>query len=359
MSKWPDRRILDLFGIALPIIQAPMAGVSPPALAIAVAEAGGLGSLPCTLLAPDQMRAAFATIRAATAKPINANFFCYTPTADPAREAAWRARFAPNYAALGLDPGLRPSAPAIPPFGAVHCDLIEELKPEIVSFHCGLPEETFIDRIKACGSKIISSATTVMEASWLEERGCDAIIAQGSESGGHRAMFLSGDVSMQVGLMALLPQIADAVEVPVIGAGGIADGRGIAAAFALGAAAVQIGTAYLFSPEADVAPLYRQALAETEPDQTVISNVFTGHPARIIANRTVRAVGPMAADAPPFPLAGSTLAPLRQAAESRGSVDYTPLWSGQAAGLGRALPAGVLTKDLAEAALARLRQLQG
>jgi nitronate monooxygenase len=355
MSIWPDRRLLDLLGIELPIIQAPMAGSATSAMAIAVAEAGGLGSLACAMLSPDQVFAEFASVRQRTSKPINVNFFCHAPTAiDAAREAAWRQLLKSYHVELGLDPELPSPALIIAPFGSVHCDLVGELKPEIVSFHFGLPSEDLLSRVKATGAKILSSATTVKEAVWLEQKGCDAIIAQGLEAGGHRGMFLSDNVATQAGTMALVPQLADAVRVPIIAAGGIADGRGIAAAFALGAAGVQMGTAYLFCPEANVAPLHRQALRTAHDDQTAITNVLTGRAARAIINRVVREVGPMAEHAPAFPRAAAALATLRAKSEASGSSDFTPLWSGQAARLGRELPAGELTKLLAEEALARL-----
>jgi nitronate monooxygenase len=235
------------------------------------------------------------------------------------------------------------------------CDLVAEVRPEVVSFHFGLPERGLLERVRATGAKILSSATTVDEARWLEDQGCDAIIAQGHEAGGHRGMFLTEDIATQVGTMALVPQVADAVKVPVIAAGGIADGRGIAAAFALGAGAVQIGTAYLFCPEAKVGAAHRAALATSKDDATTLTNVFSGRPARGIVNRLVREVGPMSEIAPEFPLAAGAVAPLRAATEAAGSGDFLPLWSGQAGPLGRELPAGELTRQLAADALARLQ----
>ncbi len=360
MITWSDHRLLDLLGIELPIILAPMAGPGTAALAIAVAEAGGLGSLACALLSPDQARAEFVAIRHGTSKPINMNFFCHAPpTIDAARDIAWRQQLRPYYVELGLDPEM--PAPALPlaPFGSAHYDLVAELKPEIVSFHFGLPSEDLLNRVKATGAKILSSATSVKEAIWLERRGCDAIIAQGLEAGGHRGMFLSDTIATQVGTMALVPQLVDALSVPVIATGGIADGRGIAAAFALGASGVQIGTAYLFCPEANVAPLYRRALKNAQDDQTAITNVFTGRAARAMVNRVASELGPMAENAPAFPLAGAALVLLRAKAEAAGSDDFTPLWSGQAARLGRELPARELTALLAEEALGRCAQKAG
>lgn len=356
---WKDRRILDLFGIELPIIQAPMAGPVLADMAIAVAEAGGLGSLPCALLSLDQTRTELTKIRAATTKPINVNFFCHTPPAyDEAREMAWRERLRPFYLELGIDPNDPIPAGNRAPFDDAFCRLIEEMRPEIVSFHFGLPVPALFGRVKATGAKVISSATTVREAIWLEERGCDAIIAQGFEAGGHRGIFLTDHADQQVGTMALVPQMVDAVKVPVIAAGGIADARGIVAALALGASAVQIGTAYLFCPEAKIAAPHRKALHDAWDDDTVLTRVFTGRPARGIVNRVMRELGPMSEIPPAFPLAGGALTPLRAKSEPAGSGDFMSLWSGQAMRLGRDMPAGELTRKLADEAQAVIASLQ-
>jgi nitronate monooxygenase len=353
--QWPDRRILDLFGIDIPIVLAPMAGPGTAGLAIAVAEAGGLGSLPCAQLSPAQIGDALQTIRRATSRPINLNFFCHLlPAPDRSREAAWRARLAPYYAELGLDLAAVAPAPGRRPFDAETCAVVEAFKPEVVSFHFGLPAPTLLDRVRATGAKIVASATTVREARWLEQHGCDAIVAMGLEAGGHRGNFLSDDMARQVGTFALVPQVADAVRVPVIAAGGVADARGIVAALALGASAVQIGTAYLLCPEANVSQAHRAALESAADDDTALTNVFTGRPARGVINRIVRELGPVSPDAPAFPLAAAALAPLRAAAEARGSGDFTNLWSGQAARLARELPAAELTRTLAAEVAARL-----
>lgn len=356
MKAWPDRRILDLFGIELPIILAPMAGPGTTALAIAVSEAGGLGSLPCAQLSGAEIRAAIETIRRATSRPLNLNFFCHTPpTVDRERELAWRAMLRPYYLELGLNPDTPLAPPSRKPFDPESCALVEEFKPEVVSFHFGLPSQNLLDRVKAAKARVIASATTVREARWLESHGCDAIIAMGFEAGGHRGNFLSDDMARQVGTFALLPQIADAVKVPVIAAGGIADARGIVAALALGASAVQIGTAYLFCPEARVPRLHLEALLNAADDDTMITNVFTGRPARGIANRLMLEAGPIASAAPAFPLASSALAPLRAKSEPAGSNDFMNLWSGQSVRLARrGVPAGEMTRALASEALARL-----
>jgi nitronate monooxygenase len=355
---WPDRRLLDLLQLEVPIVQAPMAGASGADLAAAVSAAGGLGSLPCGMLDTQQLRAAARKIRARTGKPINLNFFCHAPPRpDAAREEAWRRRLAPYYVELGLDPAAPVRAANRTPFDAEFADAVAELKPEVASFHYGLPEPALLDRVKAAGCRVFSSATTVAEARWLEDHGADVVIAQGMEAGGHRGMFLTSDLAAQIGTFALVPQVVDAVKVPVIAAGGIADARGIAAAFALGAAGVQIGTGYLLCPEAETSAPHRTALKSARDDATALTNVYTGRPARGFINRLAREQGPLAAGIPEFPLAAGAVAPLRKAAEAQNSADFTPMLAGQAAALGRELAAGELTRKLAAEALARLAEL--
>lgn len=355
---WPDRRLLDLLGLELPIVQAPMAGSMNWQLVAAVSEAGGLGSLPCGMLSPVQVRDEVERIRAHTAKPINLNFFVHTPpTVSNAREAAWRDRLAPYYKEFAIDPNDPIPTSNRAPLDDALCDVVVEIKPQVVSFHFGLPSETLLRRVKDAGAKVLSSATTVEEARVLEGGGADAIIAQGNEAGGHRGMFLTEDVASQVGTFALVPQVADAVKVPVIAAGAVSDARGIAAAFALGAAGVQIGTSYLFTPEAKIPAPHRAALKQGKADATALTNVLTGRPARGYYNRVMRELGPIADIAPAYPLAGGALAPLRAKAEQQGSGDFSPLWSGQASALGREMPAGELTRTLAAEALDRLKHL--
>jgi nitronate monooxygenase len=355
---WPDRRLIDLLDIELPIVQAPMAGAMDFALAAAVAEAGGLGSLPCGMISAPQIREQFEQLRGRTGKPVALNFFCHAPPElNNAREAAWRNRLAPYYAEFGVDPAAPVPSSHRAPFSAELCDLALELRPGVVSFHYGLPEPTLVRRLKGAGCTILCSATTVAEARKVEADGADAIIAQGYEAGGHRGMFLSDDLGGQVGTFALVPQIVDAVRVPVIAAGGITDARAIVAAFALGAAGVQIGTGYLFATEAKISAAYRSALAEAETRGTAVTNVFSGRPARGLVNRIIREVGPLSPLAPQFPLATGAILPLRARAEAQGSGDFTPMWAGQAAALGRAMPAGELTRALAEEALERMRGL--
>src|SRR5438093_2814729 len=256
-----DKRFTDLIGVELPIIQAPMAGSQDTELAIAVSEAGGLGSLPCAMLNADQVRTAYRIIRQRTARPVNLNFFCHrAPAADHDRERRWRELLMPFYVELGIDPSAPVAVPNRRPFDEAMCEIVAELKPAVVSFHFGLPSRHFLDRVRAAGTRIVSSATTVGEARWLESEGCDAVIAQGFEAGGHRGMFLAEDPASQVGTISLTPQIVDAGKIPVVAAGGIADARGIVAAFALGASAVQVGTAYLRCPESRASAVHRQAL---------------------------------------------------------------------------------------------------
>ena len=339
------RRLLN---IDLPLIQAPMAGVQGSALAIAVSQAGGLGSLPCAMLSADAMRAELAAIRAATDRPFNVNFFCHDqPPADAAREAAWRARLAPYHREFGIDPAAIPAGPGRAPFSAEAVDVLEAFRPPVVSFHFGLPAPGLLARVKGWGATVLSSATTVDEALWLEAHGADVVIAQGAEAGGHRGMFLTGDPATQVGLFALLPQVVRAVKVPVVAAGGVADAAGVRAAMALGAAGVQIGTAWLLCPEATTGAVHRAALASPAARETAITNVFTGRPARGIVNRLIREVGPISADAPAFPHATGAVAPLRAKAEAAGSGEFTSMWAGQNVSGCRAVPAAELVRGFA------------
>jgi len=361
---WPDRRLIDLLGIEHPLVLAPMAGLGTVELAAAVCAGGGLGSLGCVGLRPERVMQAIDKLRTLTGKPINTNFFCHgAARADPAREANWRDQLTPYYKEFGLDLSHSTGQSEILPFNDALCRVVEQVKPEVVSFHFGLPEPALLARVKVAGCRVMASATTVVEASWLEARGADVIIAQGCEAGGHRGMFLAANLAeeaaSQPSTLALVPQIADAVGVPVVAAGGIADGRGIAAAFALGAAGVQIGTAYLFCPEAAISPLYRDALRQARADTTVLTDVFTGRPARAFSNRLTRELGPLRGVAPDFPTAMLALAPLRRKAEQQGSREFSPHWAGQAAPLGKEMPAEALTRALAESALERFRQLAG
>jgi len=344
------RAFLELSGARLPLIQAPMAGFAGPDLAIAAIGAGAVGSLACATLSPEAVVEAVATIRAGARGPLNLNVFCHRlgPLPDT---AAWEAQLAPCYAAEDLS---RPTAtpPLRRPFDDAMAEAIETARPEFVSFHFGLPEAPLLARMRATGAGLIGNATTVAEARFLAEQGCDAIIAQGFEAGGHAGHFLGRH--QPVGLFALVPEIADAVDVPVIAAGGIADERGVRAAIALGAAAVQVGTAYLRTPESLAGAPHHAALAGAGADDSVFTNLFSGGLARGLRNRLIAAIGPVSAAAPPFPYASTAVAPLRAHAESEGRGDYSPLWAGQGVARARAEPAAALTRQLGEAALATM-----
>ena len=341
-------RAHDLLRTELPIIQAPMAGVQGHALAVAVSNAGGLGSLPAALLAPDALRQELTALKAQTTRPFNVNFFCHAaPVPDAARDAAWRAALAPYHAEFGVDVNALPVATGRLPFSEALAELVAAFAPPVVSFHFGLPSAALMQRVRAWGAVVLSSATTLEEALWLEANGADAVIAQGLEAGGHRGTFLSDDITTQIGSFALLPQLVRALRVPVIAAGGIADAHGVAAAMALGAAGVQVGTAYLLCPEATTSAVHRAALQSGASQHTALTNLFTGRPARGIVNRAVRELGPMSPVAPAFPLATALMAPLRAKAEAAGSGDFSPLWAGQNASGCRAVPAAQLTRELA------------
>lgn len=352
---WPDKRLLDLFRIELPIVQAPMAGASGTSIALAAADAGGLGSLPCAMLDPATARRDLETFRQHSSKPVNVNFFCHDPVApDTEQDRRWQQHLSPYYSEFGLDPQTDIASVNRAPFNEEMCQLVEALKPEVVSFHFGLPAPSLVARVKAAGCRVISSATTVNEARWLEQHGCDAIIAQGVEAGGHRGMFLTGEITTQMGTLALVPQVVDAVSIPVLAAGGIADGRAIAAAFMLGASGVQIGTAYLFTPESLVSALHREALLGAANNHTALTNVFSGRPARGLMNRVMQEIGPLSPLAPHFPTAGAALGPLKKQAEAAGDAGFSSLWSGQGAAMvrrdGRQMGAAALTRWLAEEA---------
>ncbi|QFS86669.1 MULTISPECIES: NAD(P)H-dependent flavin oxidoreductase [unclassified Marinobacter] len=341
--------MLNFLGTDLPIIQAPMAGVQDSRLAAAVSNAGGLGSLPCAMLTAAALRAELEALKASTNRPFNLNFFAHTPPEpDTSAEKSWRAALAPYYREYGLDEGVIANGPGRLPFNTEMAAIVEEFRPAVVSFHFGLPAPELLQRVKAAGATVLSSATTVEEALWLEGNGADGIIAQGLEAGGHRGIFLTKDMSTQMGTFALLPQVVAAVSVPVIAAGGIADARGVKAALALGAAAAQVGTAFMLCPEATTRAVHREALKSDAARHTAITNLFSGGPARGIMNRVMRELGPISALAPAFPLATNAIAPLRAAAEAQGSEDFSPLWCGQNAAGCREVSAGDLVKQLAE-----------
>ena len=344
--------MIERLGITLPILQAPMAGVQDHRLAVAGSEAGGLGALPAAMLTHEQLAAELKALRAATARPFNLNFFCHrNPTPDATREAAWRAALAPFHAEAGIDASTLPAGAGRLPFSAEALAIIEPFAPPVVSFHFGLPPPELLARVKRMGAFVLSSATTVDEGLWLQSQGVDAVIAQGLEAGGHRGHFLDTDpasaLTRQMGTFALVPQLVAALNVPVIAAGGIADAQGVAAALALGAAAVQVGTAYLLCDEATTTPIHRAALASEAARHTALTTLFTGRPARGIVNRVMRELGPISAAPSEFPLATAAMAGLRAAAEKRGIQDFTHWWSGQNASGCQRAPAADITRALA------------
>jgi nitronate monooxygenase len=325
-----------------------MAGVQGSALTVAVSNAGGLGSLPCAMLGPDAMRKELATICAQTTEPFNVNFFCHAqPEPSAEQETIWRAALSPYFAEFGIDPSTIPAGPGRSPFSSEAAEVLSEFQPAVVSFHFGLPPADLLARVRGWGAKVLSSATTVDEALWLEAHGVDAVIAQGLEAGGHRGIFLSEDLNTQVGTFALVPQIVRAVKIPVIAAGGISDAKAVAAAMALGAAGVQVGTAYLLCSEVTTSAVHRAALKSDAARVTALTNLFTGRPARSIVNRLMRELGYISAAAPPFPLAASAIAPLRAKAEGLASGDFSPLWAGQNTTGCKEISAGLLTQELA------------
>lgn len=314
-------------GCRLPVIQAPMAGSQDAQLAMAVMRAGGLGSLPCAMLSAAALQQNLKQLSEAPGR-FNVNFFCHTPP-SATDETAWRDVLAPYYAELGLDPAAIPEQPLRQPFSDAIADIVEPFAPPVVSFHFGLPAPALLARVKRWGSLVLSTATTVDEARWLQANGADAIIAQGLEAGGHRGMFLTEDLDTQQDTMTLLQAVLAAVDIPVIAAGGIADAAGVRAALDRGASAVQVGTAYLRCPEATTSAVHREALDSPAAQQTALTNLFSGRPARGIINRLMRELGPISTLPPAFPLASTAITPLRQTAEATGSGDFSPLWAGQ------------------------------
>ena len=354
MSRWPDNRLTDLLGIAHPIVQAPMKGTTTPALAAAVSNAGGLGSLGCAYLPPEDLAALLGEMRRRTNRPFNLNFFAHGPVApDPEALDRARARLAPSYAEKNLDPPPERLEPAPEAFAPSHLDALLADPPAVVSFHFGLPAHDAVPRLREAGCRILCSATTVAEARALEAEGCNAIIAQGWEAGGHRGAFAVGADDEGSGLFALVPQIVDAVSVPVIAAGGIADGRGIAAAFALGAAGVQLGTAFIRCPESAASEAHRAAVAAASDTSTRLTRAHSGRPARSHRTRYIDAMAAETRDLPHFPL----MYPLSVPLQATGDPDFQFSLYGQAGALARAEPAADLMARLVEeagAALARL-----
>ena len=325
-----------------------MAGVQDSALAIAVSNAGGLGSLPCAMLTPEKLRAELTLIKSQTGNPFNVNFFCHRqPQANIEREQKWLNILEPYFEEFALSSADLTKGAGREPFNEETAEILAEFKPSIVSFHFGLPSSSLLSRVREWDTTILASATTIEEAEWLEAHGADAVIAQGIEAGGHRGMFLSDDLTTQVETFLLLKQILDRVNLPVIAAGGISTAKDVADAISMGASAVQLGTAYLLCPETKTSQIHRAALKSEAAKETVLTNIFSGRPARGIVNRLIREIGPVNADTPEFPLAAAAVTSLRKKAEAMGSGDFSPLWCGQNAGGCREIPAAELTKLLA------------
>jgi nitronate monooxygenase len=330
--------LLERIGARAPIIQAPMAGAAGPALAIAAIRGGAVGSLPCALLTPEQVIAQAGAVRAAAKGPLNLNFFCHAMPAPP-DETAWRALLQPYYAAEAARPAASP--PLRLPFDAAMCAALERVRPEVVSFHFGLPDVSLLARVRASGALVLGNATTRDEMHWLAAQGVDAVIAQGAEAGGHAGWFLGKRHSPTM----LAELLGPLLPVPVIAAGGIVDGQGIARALAAGATAVQIGTAYLACPESSIAGPFRALLGTATDSQ--FTNLFSGREARGLVNRLMRELGPIRGEVPAFPYGSAALAPLRAKAEADGRGDYSPLWAGTGAPRVRAMGAEQLTRTLA------------
>ncbi|MEO7467207.1 MAG: nitronate monooxygenase [Sphingobium limneticum] len=338
--RWPDRRFLELSGARVPIVQAPMAGAGGVELAVGAIEGGAVGSLPCALLTPNQVVAQAAEVRARASGPLNLNFFCHDLGPQP-DEAVWRGLLAPFHAEYGIE-AMDDPPPLRRPFDAAMAEAVQAVRPEFVSFHFGLPDRELVAAARTIGAKIIGNAANFEEGMWLDAQGCDAIIAQGFEAGGHAGYFRGAHCP--VGLLALLRQLDGCVAAPLIAAGGIADGGGMAAALTAGASAVQIGTGYLACPESLIVDAHRDLLGTVA--ETVFTNLLTGRIARGFRNRLIDTLGPINADAPPFPYAAQALAPL----QVRARREFGALWAGQGARHARAVPAREVTTRLGERA---------
>lgn len=350
-------RVTELLGIDYPILQAPMAGVSTPALAASVSNAGALGAIGLGAAGADGARAMMREVRAQTNKPYHANFFAHKdPVRDALKETAWIEALSPAFAELGaappamLDAGYRSFLDDPDQLGAVL-----EARPSVVSFHFGLPRPEQVKAMRDYGAILLASATSAAEAVACEKAGMDAVIAQGFEAGGHRGVH-EGNADQEIGLFALLPQVRDAVSIPVIAAGGVADGRGIAAAFALGADGVQMGTAFVGCPETSAGKRHRTLLGGAT-SQTVITRGVSGRAARGFRNALFDAVTMKESAAPDYPVAYDAAKALMRAASEAGREGFEVMWAGQAAPLSRRLPAGDLVAALLREAQDHLNNL--
>ncbi len=339
--------LLQRLGLALPIIQGPMTGSDTPQLAAAVSQAGGLGFLGCGMRSPAAMLEAAAAVRAATGKPFGMNLFVLqTPKPDAAEVAAAMERLAPMYARFKL----QPEAPTrwCEDFAAQFEALIQA-RPAVASFTFGILSAPQVRRVKdEAGSLVIGTATTPAEALAWAAVGADAVVASGLEAGGHRGTFLGDWEGSQIGTLALVPACVDALNIPVIAAGAIMDGRGIAAALALGAQAVQMGTAFLACPESAITTAQRAAMATAQATDTRLTRIFSGRPARGILNQALRELQPHEAQIPAYPIQNALMGPIRRAAAQAGDAGHIALWAGQGVGAARVLPAGQLLQTLAQ-----------
>ncbi len=329
----------ERFGLRAPILLAPMAGASAPSLSIAVANAGGLGACGAVLMRPDEIIAWAAEVRGGTGGPFQINL--WIPDPPPARDAAREAQVSAFLAGWG-PPVPAQAGDAVPPDFASQCESLLEASPPIVSSVMGLYPPEFVQRLKQKGIVWFANVSTVAEARAAEESGADVIVAQGMEAGGHRGSFDAANAeARQIGLFALLPAVVDAVKIPVVATGGIADARGVAAALVLGASAVQLGTAFLVCPEAKIHPAWAKALLTAAPEDTIVSRVFSGRAGRSLATDYVRAATAPTAPAPaPYPVQRGLTAAMRAEAHKAGDVQRMQAWAGQSAGLSRAEPAG-------------------
>ena len=344
---WPDTPLIRLFAIAVPIIQAPMAGETDrPELVAAVSNAGGLGSTGVAYLQPEAIRARIRAVRALTDRPFGVNLFLPV-AADMSAKRIARARQLLALLRADYDLPDSPAMTAMPDFGAQLAVVLDE-KPPVLSFTFGCPTPGQIAQVKAAGIVAVGSATTVPEALALEAAGVDAIVAQGAEAGAHRGTFLAPFDDSLIGLMALVPAMVDRVNVPVIAAGGIMDGRGIAAALMLGAAGAQLGTAFLVSTESGASESWKNAILSLDSDRTRVTSVYSGRPARGIRNRMMEILIPHAEELPGFPAMNSLTRAIRSAAAIGGDPGAQSLWAGQAAPLARGVAAGELLRTLSE-----------
>tara|TARA_B100000315_G_scaffold83135_1_gene76108 strand:- start:566 stop:1603 length:1038 start_codon:yes stop_codon:yes gene_type:complete len=313
----------------LAIIQAPMAGVQNAKLAVAVCEAGELGSLPCAMLSAELLKSELDYLSQHTDKPYNLNFFCHqTPDYTLAQQTAWHNLLTPYFDEFAVDVSQFTRNASRQPINQQIIDIIAPYAPAVVSFHFGLPSREIVSQIKAWGGTVLSSATTLDEARWLQTNGADAVIAQGIEAGGHRGHFLSMDLSLQPTTAQLVRECVE-LDIPVIAAGGICTAEDVAQYQALGVAAVQVGSAYLLCEEATTSALHREVLKTVAPDSTELTTLFSGRPARGISNRVMQELGAMPEQAPPFPYASIAMTALRAKAEAKGDSGFSPLWCGE------------------------------